>query len=48
VILNLSEDEFWRSTPKKIGMLWSIHCKFNGWKFKDEEKVQFIDEIPFL
>jgi len=32
-----------------LGALFDIHAKFNGWTYTGEgEKVQFIDEIPFL
>ncbi|WP_179631857.1 hypothetical protein [Clostridium peptidivorans] len=46
----MSEEQFWRSTPRKIGTLWDLHSRFNGLKFKEnkkEEKV-YIDQIPFL
>lgn len=49
----MSEEEFWRSTPRKVGKLWELHVKFKGWKVKDNKetvkaKKVFIDEIPFL
>lgn len=50
-ILNLTEEEFWKSTPRKIGALWRIHAKFNGWKFKEENEQEerlYIDQVPFL
>lgn len=33
----MAEEDFLRSTPRKIGSLWERHVKFNGWKFKDED-----------
>lgn len=36
----MSEEEFWRSTPRKVGTLWKLHSKFNGWEFKDENKQE--------
>lgn len=33
----MSEDEFWKSTPKKIGTLWKLHLKFHG-QDEDSEK----------
>ena len=53
-VLNLSEDDFWSSTPKKIQTLFDIHCNFNGIEIKEEIKnkkqknVKFISEVPWL
>lgn len=47
----MSEDVFWRSTPRKIGTLWEMHSRFNGWEVKEENKREvrlFIDQVPFL
>lgn len=45
----MSEESFWRSTPKKVGTLWDIHADFNGWTNKDEEEERvYIDQIPFF
>lgn len=47
----MSEEEFWRSTPRKVGRLWREHKKFheqsNSHENKQEKKV-CIDEVPFL
>lgn len=53
-LLNMSEEAFWRSTPKKINALYRIHRHFNGWDQdkdehgNDDEKVYTIDQVPFL
>lgn len=39
----MTEENFLRSTPRKIGSLWEKHIKFNGWKFKDEENNSNVD-----
>lgn len=47
----MTEEEFWRSTPRKVGTLWRLHCNFNGWELKKEkqqEKRVCIDQVPFL
>lgn len=51
----MSEVEFWRSTPRKIGKLFEIHARFNGIKLggvqKDSGvvyKKMNITDIPFL
>ncbi len=47
----MSEENFWRSTPRKVNALYKIHRRFNGWD-KDEEnndeQIYSIDEVPFL
>lgn len=53
VVMGLTEEEFWRSTPRKINALYRIHRRFNGWdKGKEDEdegeRVYHIDEVPFL
>lgn len=58
VVLNMTEEEFWRSTPRKIGTLFKIHAKTNGWEMKSNEqnntqndtkyKKVNIEDIPFL
>lgn len=45
----MSEESFWRSTPRKTNALFKIHRRVNGWdKDDEEEKVYFIDQVPFL
>ena len=39
-ILGLSENEFWRSTPKKLYKLAEIHVKVNSPKKEKEIKRQ--------
>lgn len=54
VQLGMSEDEFWRSTPRKVTALWDLHMDFKGISkagnkdSNEDNKVSFIDEIPFL
>lgn len=51
-LLNMSEESFWRSTPKKVSTLYEIHRSYNGLdedeEGNDTEKVYCIDEVPFL
>lgn len=50
--MGMSEEVFFKSTPRKITSLWKIHSRFNGLEVQDlddeSERTQFIDEIPFL
>ncbi len=32
----MNEEEFWRSTPRKVGKLFDIHSKFNGWNMSND------------
>lgn len=50
-LLNMSEEEFWRSTPKKVSALYKIHRHFNKWdegEGQTDERVYTIDQLPFL
>jgi hypothetical protein len=40
----MSEEEFLKSTPRKVGSLWERHIRFNGWKFKDEDDKDNVDD----
>jgi hypothetical protein len=42
-ILKMSEDEFWKCTPKKLQALFNVYKKVNG---TDDDKA-YIDEIMF-
>jgi hypothetical protein len=47
----MSEEQFWKSTPRKVGTLWKLHSNFNGWKVNAENKKEqkvYIDEVSFL
>jgi len=47
----MSEEQFWRSSPRKVGKLWKLHTKFNGWDVDEgntQEEKLYIDQIPFL
>jgi hypothetical protein len=39
----MSEDEFWKCTPKKLQALFNVYKKING---IDDDKA-YIDEIMF-
>ncbi|WP_193345590.1 hypothetical protein [Desulfitobacterium hafniense] len=47
----MNEEEFWTSTPRKIGALWEIHAKFNGFDIGEEKSAKeervFIDQVLF-
>lgn len=34
----MSEEQVWRTTPRKFMVLWDEHCRFKGWKKKEEEE----------
>lgn len=40
----MTEEEFLKSTPRKVGSLWERHIRFNGWKFKDEDNNDNVDD----
>ncbi len=40
----MSEEQFWRSTPKKLQALFTIYKRVNG---IEEEEEGFIDDIIF-
>ena len=47
----MSEESFWRATPRKINALYKTHRHFLGWdkeKQAEEEEVYTIDQLPFL
>lgn len=46
IVLKMSEEKFWRTTSRKLLMLWDVHCKFNGLGEQEEEIQEvFIDQI---
>lgn len=44
----MSDEEFWKSTPVKIGAMWDIYIESNNLEVREKEKKVFIDEIPFI
>jgi hypothetical protein len=46
VILKMSEEEFWKCTPRKLFAIWEVHKKVNGIK-SEKEEMAYIDEISF-
>ncbi len=49
----MTEKQFWKSTPRKILLVWDEHARFSGFgakngKKKKEEKEVYIDEISWL
>jgi hypothetical protein len=47
-VLNLSEDTFWHSTPRKLFGLFKIHRKVNGIDDEEEKnKLESIENILF-
>ena len=44
VILNMSELEFWRSTPREMMALVDVHCQIND-PDKKEEPIIGIDQV---
>jgi hypothetical protein len=44
----MSEDEFWRCTPRKLMVLYDVHKQVKGIETQEEEKEVFADQISFL
>ncbi|WP_265856258.1 hypothetical protein [Clostridium felsineum] len=42
----MTEEEFWKCTPKKLDALYDIHCKVKGYNDKNNE-TGYIDDIFF-
>ncbi|WP_154483851.1 hypothetical protein [Anaerosalibacter bizertensis] len=34
----MSDEEFWRSTPRKIGTLWKLHLRFHDQDSEEKSK----------
>ncbi|WP_139822814.1 hypothetical protein [Tuberibacillus sp. Marseille-P3662] len=44
VMLGMSDDEFWRSTPRKLYAMIQVHKQANGLE-EEEDKVVPIDQV---
>lgn len=44
IILKMSEQYFWRLTPRKLNALVKVHMEVNNGK-ETEQKPKFIDQI---
>ncbi|WP_346914245.1 hypothetical protein [Clostridium sp.] len=44
-LLKMTEEQFWKSTPKKLQALFSVYKKANG--IEEEEELDYIDNIIF-
>ncbi|GAA0109244.1 hypothetical protein [Clostridium tertium] len=44
-ILKMTEEQFWKSTPKKLQALFKIYKSVNG--IEDNEELDTIDSINF-
>jgi hypothetical protein len=44
-LLIMTEEQFWRSTPKKLQALFKIYKKVNG--IEDKEEFDYIDNVIF-
>jgi len=43
-ILGFNEEKFWKTTPRKIGLLLDKHMVINGLK-KETQKEGYIDQV---
>lgn len=41
----MTEDQFWKSTPKKLQVLFKVYKRANG--IEDNEEFDYIDNIIF-
>jgi len=41
----MTEEQFWRCTPKKLQALFNVYKKVNG--IEDKEEKGFIDDLIF-
>lgn len=41
----MTEEQFWKSTPKKLQALFSVYKRVNG--IEDKEELDYIDNIMF-
>ncbi|MEW8994394.1 phage tail assembly chaperone [Clostridium sp.] len=44
-LLKMTEEQFWRSTPKKLQALFNVYKRANG--VEEEEELDYIDNIIF-
>lgn len=44
-ILSMTEEQFWKCTPKKLIGLMKVHKEVNGIKDNENEKIDYIDSI---
>jgi hypothetical protein len=40
VILHITGNDFWKSTPRKIGMLWNEYLRLNGNETEKEQPAE--------
>ena len=45
VMFNMSETEFWKTTPREMLALVDIHCQINDPDKKKEGPTAFIDQV---
>lgn len=45
VVLNMSEQEFWKTTPRILDALVSVHAEVNDPESRPKNKKGYIDEI---
>lgn len=41
----MTEEQFWKSTPKKLQALFIVYKRVNG--IEDKEEIDYIDNIIF-
>ncbi|MCX7905025.1 MAG: hypothetical protein N2486_11020, partial [Caloramator sp.] len=44
-LLKMTEEQFWKSTPKKLQALFNVYKRVNG--IEEEEELDYIDNIIF-
>ena len=44
-LLKMTEEQFWKSTPKKLQALFNVYKSVNG--IEDKEELDYIDNIIF-
>ncbi len=44
-LLKMTEEQFWKSTPKKLQALFNVYKRVNG--IEDKEEPDYIDNIIF-
>ena len=42
-LLRMTEEQFWKSTPKKLQALFNVYKKVNG--IEDKEEFDYIDNV---
>lgn len=44
-LLKMTEEQFWKSTPKKLQGLFNVYKRVNG--IEEEEELDYIDNVIF-